>query len=71
MTGRRKPVAKGKPQPRGPPLAGGAALDGSLVNMHHSLCKGKVNLGSRTDVAVLDDSSPPSEKRLRVEPGGG
>ena len=79
LTGRCKPVATGKPQPRGPPLAGGAALDGSLVtacaapwvDMHHSPCKRKGNFDGGTDVAVLDGSSAPSEKRLRVESGGG
>ena len=79
LTGRCKPVAKVKPQPRHPPLASGAALHGSLVtasaapwvDMHHSPCKRKGNFDSGTDDAVLDDSSAPSEKRLQVESGGG
>ena len=63
----------------GGPLAGGAALDGSLatasvapwVDMHHSPCKRKANFEGGTDDAVLDGSSAPSEKRLWVESGGG
>ena len=60
-------------------LIGDAALDGSLatasaaprVDTHHYPCKRKGNFDSGTDVAVLDGSCPPSEKRLRVELGGG
>ena len=68
-----------KGQFRGQPLTGGAALNGSLVtasaapwvDMHHSPCKRKGGIDSGTDVAVLHGSSAPSEKRLRVESGGG
>ena len=80
LTGRcKRMAAKGEPQACSRPLAGGAALDGSLVtasaapwvDMHHSPCKRKGNFDSGTDVAVLDGSSAPSDKRLRVESGGG
>ena len=80
LTGRRKRMAaKGEPRPCGRPLACGAALDGSLVtasaapwvDMHHSPCKRKGNFDGGTDAAVLDGSSAPSDKRLRVESGGG
>ena len=80
LTGRcKRMAAKGEPRPCGRPLAGGAALDDSLVtasaalwvDMHHSPCKRKENFDGGTDVAVLHGSSAPSEKRLRVESGGG
>ena len=79
LTGRWKPVAKGKPRPCCRPLAGGAALDGSLVtgsaapwvDMHHSPCKRKATFEGGTNAAVLNGSSGPSEKRLRAESGGG
>ena len=79
LTGRCKPVAKGKPQPHHPPLASSAALQDSLVrapaapcvDMPHSPGKRKVNLDCETGVPVPDDSSAPCEKRLRVGAGGG
>ena len=80
LTGRcKRMAAKCEPRPCGRPLARGAALDGSLVTAcaapwvgtHHSPCKRKGNFDGGTDVAVLDGSSASSEKRLRVESGGG
>ena len=79
LTGRWKPVAKGKPRPCCRPHAGGAALEGSLVtvsaapwlDMHHSPCKRKANFDGGNDVTVLDGSLALLEKRLRVESGGG
>jgi len=79
LTGRWKPIAKGKPQPCCRPLAGGAALNGSLVtasaapgvDMHHSPCKRKANFDGGNDVTVLDGSLALSENRLRVDFGGG
>ena len=79
LTGRCKPVAKGKAQPHHPPLASSAALQDSLVtapaapsaDMPHSPGKRKVNLDCETGVPVPDDSSAPCEKRLRLETGGG
>ena len=59
--------------------AADAALNGSLVtasvapwvDMHRSPCKRKEIFEGGTDDVVLDGSSAPSEKRLRVELGVG